>query len=456
MSLSPLLFWCNVVSLCSHKHISDAKVVPGLSIRTHTWPHGEGVQLRAATQEKLYEGQQTKLQRVGSGCCPGGGTWAPTRREKPPTPRAQERKPGYVSGGPGGCRGQSGRLPGTAQSSPDQVPAHTFSSGSGQQQQQPRGRPGRGPPRRHEHACGRWAAPSRLRRGRSRSPPARCPGLPAGSAPPGPARSQPGPAARPSRRLFPSCALGAPPGRPRAGAGGGAGGCGPAGSGCVGAAARARRAGWRRRAGSRGCRSPPAGKGPGPTCTSLRVPSARPGGRCSPPPRCWRWTMRRTTWRCSARYGSALRGFRRTGGGRPGSPVLCPGGHRASRGGAGRAGPGRLRPGRRSRLLPGRPSHARCSPVPPGLRGGPGCPGARGWQEAALGGARTPGWLLGREARSCCFGPAVRVVTLLTLNVHSDLDSLYPYHHLCSSGGLYICKLNKQSCSVIAVVFECK
>lgn len=61
--------------------------------------------------------------------------------------------------------------------------------------------------------------------------------------------------------------------------------------------------GWKRRAGRRSRRCPPpAGEGSSPS----RVPPVRPRRRCSPPPpRCWRSTTMRTTWRCSARYGRA-------------------------------------------------------------------------------------------------------------------------------------------------------
>lgn len=43
VSLSPLLFGCNGVSICSHKEIFDPRVISGLNIRKHTSPHDEGV-----------------------------------------------------------------------------------------------------------------------------------------------------------------------------------------------------------------------------------------------------------------------------------------------------------------------------------------------------------------------------------------------------------------------------
>lgn len=73
------------------------------------------------------------------------------------------------------------------------------------------------------------------------------------------------------------------------------------------------REGWKRRVGRRGRRCPPlAGEG----SSTSRVSPVRPRRRCSPPPpRCWSSMTRRTTWRCSARYGRAqLRSPRISGG----------------------------------------------------------------------------------------------------------------------------------------------
>lgn len=366
--------------------------------KAHFWPQHQDTRLtprptgpatsdRAAAQEELYERQETKHQPVGFACCPSGGTWAPTRREKD-QPGERRNKSLAMSLPAGGCPGQSRRLPGSARRSPDRGSAHTFQRQSRGRLAQSLGNPESGPggvPRAATNTpVGVEPPRPASAEAAAAVPPGRCPGLPAGSRP-GPVRSQRGPPAAASTPAH----WARPPGRPRPGAGGEPANCGPAGSGCGGAAVRARRAGCRRRAGNRGRRSPPAGKGPESTRISLRVPSARPGGRCSPPPRCWRWTMRKTTWRCSARYGSALR----AGGGRAASPVLCPSGRRASRGGStGRDGTGResSAPGGDRGLCPPAP-HTRCLPVPPGLRGGPGCPRARGCQGQRSAAPSVPG-----------------------------------------------------------------
>lgn len=157
--------------------------------------------------------------------------------------------------------------------------------------------------------------------------------------------------------------------------------CGAPGSGS-GGTARARRGGWRQRAGYRGRRSPrpppAAGEGPGPS--PPRVPPARHGGRYSPPPTCWRWTTRRTTWRCSARYGSALRGSGRC----PTRRHFGPPGEPGRRGRTGRPRPGRWQrsqplagpcPGSRAPRARTLPRRCGCRPLPeqkpPGAPGSP-------------------------------------------------------------------------------------
>ncbi|XP_055580420.1 sorting nexin-7 isoform X1 [Falco cherrug] len=218
----------------------------------------------------------------------------------PPPRGTAHAVPSARAGRSGDARGRlpEGRRPGPARSSPG------GGAGSWRHVSAPR------------RLCGRWEpppAPGGLRCQAAAPPP------PEGQARPVPAplptSSRPGRAALPP--TFPLLRTGRAPraGPGRAGAGGGpragagdrrAANCGPPGSGSGGAAARARREGWRPRAGYRGRRSPrlppAAGEGLGPGPMPPRVPPARPGGRRSPPPppRCCRWTTRRTTWRCSA------------------------------------------------------------------------------------------------------------------------------------------------------------